>query len=197
MDIHTNLKTTQDLFDTFPDTILLVGNGDIKSKLGAVIDEFECVIRFNKFIINGYEDSVGTKISAISFPVHNLNHNHRYLIPIHDKYASTPTKKSNTHLFTLCDWDDVSSFDILKPWKGSRLISTKHFREHINYGLSSGCSLALNLSLLWNKNIFLVGFDFFTTGHIFNTSHQHSNEHSGVMEYNIIKNIKNIKLLEK
>lgn len=43
--------------------IILVGNGDSvkKKKLGNKIDEFETVLRFNDYKINGFEEYVGNK----------------------------------------------------------------------------------------------------------------------------------------
>ena len=48
---------------------LLVGNACtlIDKQLGHIIDQYENVVRFNNFLIKGYEKDVGTKITHISY----------------------------------------------------------------------------------------------------------------------------------
>ena len=158
-----NFKNTQELFESFPDTVLLVGNGKIENK-GDLINSYECVIRFNDFVIEGYERDVGTKISAISFHNAMMTQPHsKNLYPNYEKYRGI------VPIFTTFQGHQGKS-DILYTEEKTALISIEPgYRSNPDKRLSSGSSLALTLALLFNKNVHLVGFDFWKTGHYYDT----------------------------
>ena len=188
-------KNTQELFESFPDTVLLVGNGKIENK-GDLIDSYECVIRFNDFVIEGYEQDVGTKISAISFHNAMMTQSHsRNLKTNYEKYREV------VPIFTTFQGHRGKS-DILYIEDHSALISLEPpVRSSPRKNLSSGGSLALTLSLLFHKEVHLIGFDFWKTGHYYEdiTSDEIKTDsmkvHLSMSEELILKKISTIKLL--
>jgi hypothetical protein len=188
-------KNTQELFESFPDTVLLVGNGKIENK-GDLIDSYECVIRFNDFIIEGYEQDVGTKISAISFHNAMMTQPHsRSLKTNYEKYREV------VPIFTTFQGHRGKS-DILYTEEHTALISFEPpVRASPRKNLSSGSSLALTLSLLFHREVHLIGFDFWKTGHYYeNTDVDEAKTHSikmhmSMSEEKILKKISTIKIL--
>jgi hypothetical protein len=188
-------RNTQELFESFPDTVLLVGNGKIENK-GELIDSYECVIRFNDFVIEGYENDVGTKISAISF------HNAMMKQP-HSKNLNTNYEKYRevVPIFTTFQGHRGKG-DILYTEKDTSLISFEPpVRASPRKNLSSGGSLALTLSLLFHKEVHLIGFDFWKTGHYYEDLHSDKTKvdsmkrHLNMSEELILKKVSTIKLL--
>ena len=185
-------KNTQELFESFPDTVLLVGNGKIENK-GELIDSYECVIRFNDFVIEGYEQDVGTKISAISFHNAGLNHEHtKHLKTNYKKYVNVfpiftthPPNIGNTPNILKVDFE-TSLFSVYPP------ISNNPIKQ-----LSSGISLALNLALFFSKEVHLIGFDFWKSGHYYDaiTIEDVSDAHIAMNEAELISKISTVKLL--
>jgi len=194
-------NSTQDLFSNLPDTVLLVGNGKVDGK-GTLIDSYEFVIRFNDFQIESYELDVGTKVDAISFHCSDFTFGHtRYMLPTFEKYVN------KVHLFTTSDFYGNSKREILHNQPHTKLFNVSH--RYINrYGgrLSSGCTLALNLSIFFQKNVHLIGFDGNQTGHYYNPKFNpiedakkiglSSPAHNGDIVRSILNSIKNIKFLQ-
>ena len=50
--------------------LIIVGSAQslLKSKNGKKIDKFDYVVRCNEFVLNGFEEDVGTKVDAIAVP---------------------------------------------------------------------------------------------------------------------------------
>jgi len=190
-------NSTQDLFKDLPDTILLVGNGKMDNQR-EFIDSYEFVIRFNDFQIEGYESDVGTKVDAISFHCSDFTFPHtKYMLPNFHKYVN------KTQLFTTSDFYGNSKREILHVQPKTKLFNVSHKYIDGNGGrLSSGATLALNLSLFFNKNVHLIGFDGNKTGHYYDQTYNEITEarkagiigaaHNLNYEFNILKNISNI-----
>jgi hypothetical protein len=192
----------QELFRDLPDTILLVGNGTLENK-GELIDSYEFVIRFNDFKIEGYETHVGTKVDAISFHCSDFYMNHtNYLLENFEKYVG------KAYLFTTSDFKNSNSKkEILHIHPTTKLFNvTNPYDTKDGSRLSSGASLALNLSIFFQKNVHIVGFDFLKTGHYYNLNYNHKEEarkvgmcgpaHNGNYEKEMLDKIKNIKFIE-
>jgi hypothetical protein len=192
----------QDLFRDLPNTVLLVGNAKMDNK-GELIDSYEFVIRFNDFQIEGYEFDVGTKVDAISFHCSDFTMNHtKYLLPNFEKYLD------KSHLFTTSDfYTNNSKKEILHMYPNTKIFNVTNKYDSIQGSrLSSGTSLALNLSIFFQKNVHIVGFDFLKTGHYYDKNYDHTNEskkagingpaHNGEIEKNILNNIKTIKIID-
>jgi hypothetical protein len=186
-------NNTQELFESFPNIVLLVGNGNtFDSK--ELIDSYECVIRFNDFVIDGYERDVGTKVNAISFHSSNLNQNHtKKLISNYEKYIE------NTPIFTTLPYNKDGKDNILQLDKGTSLLSVSPVLSNSPRNrLSSGISLAINLSLFFNKEVHLIGFDFWESGHYYNKNYTKDKVAKSQLEldqYQLINKISTIKLL--
>jgi hypothetical protein len=192
--------SVQSLFKSFPDTVLLVGNGKMDNQ-GEFIDSYECVIRFNDFQIEGYEGDVGTKVSAISFHCSDFTLPHtKYMLPNFEKYVN------KTQLFTTSEIRGNSKREILHIQPNTRLLNVSHpYMNESTARLTSGTSLALNLSLFFNKNVHLIGFDGNKTGHYYDPTYDEVAEarkagivgpaHNINYEFNILKNISNITLI--
>ena len=151
-------NSTQNLFSDLPDTVLLVGNGKLDNKR-ELIDSYEFVIRFNDFEIDGYESDVGTKVDAISFHCSDFSFPHtKVLEKNYIKY------RDSSYIFTTSPKFGNSKRDILHSENETQLLSVfKPIQSSPNIRLSSGMSLILNLSLFFNKNVHLIGFDFMET----------------------------------
>lgn len=193
-------NSVQDLFKDLPETVLLVGNGKMDNK-GELIDSYEFVIRFNDFETEGHEFDVGTKIDGISFHCSDFTFPHtRILEKNYLKY------KDVAHIFTTAPRFGNSKSDILHPEPDSQLLNVyKPIQLNPEIRLSSGVILILNLSLFFNKNIHLIGFDFMKSGHYWDPNF--SNEqfwadrgkaipaHVGTYESEIISKINTIKFI--
>jgi hypothetical protein len=196
-------NSVQELFLSTPTTILLVGNGDIENK-GELIDSFDYVIRFNDFKISGFEQHVGKKISAVSLHCSDFSFKHsKYL---EDNYS---LYKESVPIFTTSPKYSNSKDDILHIQSGTKLLDVSiPIMLNPNIGLSSGATLALNLALFFQKEIFLIGFNFFLkSGHYYDkdfTNEFYSKNimgkdvlvHNGEFERQILTNIKNIKIID-
>jgi hypothetical protein len=183
-------KSTQELFESFSDTVLLVGNGKVLERR-ELIDSYDTVIRFNDFRIEGYSDNVGTKISAIGFASANLKlEQTKHLYPVYEKYLNV------VPMFSLSNGTNEYKGDMLLLENDTRILSPEfHIRNNPEKTLTTGVATALNLALFFNKEVHLIGFDFMKTGHYWDEDHVHSEQHSGNMEFNIINSIRNIKIL--
>jgi hypothetical protein len=180
----------QEMFDSFPKTILLVGNGKL-DKVGELIDSYECVIRFNDFEIEGYEELAGTKISAISFHSNNLDKNHiKYLKNNYEKYVN------KFPIFTLSSSVPNEDYNIITLQKGTKLLAVHPaLRLDPPVRLSSGGAVALTLTLFFDKNVHMIGFDFMKTGHYYNESVTHTETHIRSNEEQMLPKIKGITIL--
>lgn len=84
--------------------IIIVGNssGVLDKKLGSEIDKFTYVLRFNDFVINGYENYVGTKTTHVwlslpfSYRISELDK--RIRVITHSRYVSHFSKCKNLEL---------------------------------------------------------------------------------------------------
>jgi len=143
-------------------TIICVGNGSIKNK-GLVIDDYDIVIRFNNFIIHGYEKDVGIKTSYIV--VHGqqpITHNVDFLL-------SPFNRKHNCNL------------PIISP--------DKDYRKNIGR-LSTGATF-LNILNTFKIDTTIIGFDGFKTKHYFDKQHVYSDAHN-IDEVLFINNLRYI-----
>jgi hypothetical protein len=183
------VKTTQDLFNSFSDTVLLVGNGPIKNR-GKLINSYDTVVRFNNFVLDGYEKDVGTKITAIAFPSLNLTQpDTNHLIDQYNKYVE------RIPIFSLNEMSPEYSGGMIGIELGTSLLgSGKPLYGKIH--LTTGVAVAVSLALFFNKEVHLIGFDFLKTGHYWNTSHEHAlTEHDGFLEEQLVRKIAIIKVL--
>jgi hypothetical protein len=193
-------KSVQELFRDLPETILLVGNGKMNDK-GALIDSYEFVIRFNDFEIEGYESDVGTKVDAISFHCSDFTYHHtKVLEKNYLKY------KNISHIFTTSPFFTYSKKDILHLEPNTKMLDVfLPIISNPELRLSSGATLSINLSLLFLKNVHLIGFDFMQSGHYWDSNFSNKQfwidmgkvmeSHNGNYEKQILSKIKNINFI--
>ena len=53
------------------ENIIIIGNGVVDKELGHIIDKFDIVVRFKKFVTKGHEKYIGTKTDVMAW---NLGH---------------------------------------------------------------------------------------------------------------------------
>ena len=193
-------KNVQELFKDLPDTILLVGNGKLDNK-GELIDSYDFVIRFNDFELDGYEKNNGSKVDAISLHCSDFTFSHtKSMEKNYEKY------REQSYIFTTSPRFEHSKSDILHPHTDSQLINVnKPIQFNPEIRVSSGTSLILNLSLFFNKNIHLIGFDFMNTGHYWDPNFSNAKfwesmgktipEHNSQYEKSLISKINSVILL--
>jgi hypothetical protein len=126
--------------------IVIVGNGTslLDRKNGSLIDDFECVVRFNSYKIKGYEDHVGTKTN-IWFTV---NKAHIDEIQDYDRVI--------THSWINHDICDVYA-DLLSKRYVSKL--SKSFIQSFPLGNPSTGLLAIYYLLNEYEYVYITGFD--------------------------------------
>jgi hypothetical protein len=193
-------KSVQELLKDTPETVLLVGNGQTKDK-GELIDSYEFVIRFNHFELSGFESHVGSKTNAISFHCSDLSFPHTLeLEKNYLKYRDTCS------IFTTSPLLPGSKKDILHLEKNTQLIGvSKPIFGDSETRLSSGAALALNLSLLFRKNVHIIGFDFMKSGHYWDPNWTRASHiklagfntppHNGDFDKSVLNDIKSITFL--
>jgi hypothetical protein len=190
----------QDLFLDLPEIVLLVGNGEMKNK-GELIDSYDFVIRFNDFQIEGYESDVGTKVNGISFHCSDFTFPHTQ--NLEKNYLRYRDK---SHIFSTSPFFQNSKNDILHLQPDTQLLNVfKPIQINPEIRLSSGTSLALNLSLFFDKKIHLIGFDFMESGHYWDPNFSNNQfwadmgktipAHNSNYERNIISKINTIKFI--
>lgn len=184
-----SIINTDQLFNSLPDTVLLVGNG-LCENMGSKIDNYDYVIRFNDFIIDGYESHVGTKVNAVSFHTWGVTRpDATILIKNYNKY------NNQIPIFTLQSNHKHNIYNILCPPNNTKLLSQDPPITANGFRLSSAVALAMNLVLFYDKEIHLAGFDFMKTGHYYDNKHQHAKVHLLFDQNKIINKISNIVIL--
>lgn len=201
-------RNTQDFFMDLPETVLLVGNGRINGG-GSLIDSYEFVVRFNSFVTDGFEKDVGSKVDAISFWCPNPSKT--YHPPEKPVKINYDRYKGKVTMFTMAGGSTPDEY-VLAPARDTRLINTywtPYFEKSpvcecansntCHFG--SGSSLALNLSIFFNKKVHVIGFDGWKTGHHYSKSITEDyvsriTNHEPSLERYIISKIKDITFLE-
>lgn len=195
------INNIHELFDSLPQTILLVGNGECKNS-GDLIDSYEYVIRFNDFQIINYEHHAGKKIDALSFhtwdldrpEAKNLHYNYyKYnnIIPIFTlQNGNRPIIDNKGNIKSIS-----TKYNIISQSYNTQILSQDPPINPKGARLSSGVGLAISLALLYDRNVHLIGFDFMKTNHYYDQSHIHQNEHSLIDQEKIIKKISTITII--
>lgn len=175
---------TQDLIRSMPERITLVGNGKMDNKAD-FINNSEYVIRFNGFIVEGYEKDAGEKIDAIFY-------NHPSVVKqVPDHYKKYRKKKP---IFLHNYWAKNLPRDLiyLQPGTASFFQTPIEIADGKHRRLSAGAVLSLSLALFFEKKLDLVGFDFFSTGHYYEPDRILSASHSGGHEERMLRKISTI-----
>lgn len=144
------------LSDFIGKTVAVVGNGVFKEKKGEEIDSHDVVVRINNFVIDGYEELVGSKVS---FWCTNACHT------IHLPHPNVPTRVRPVFCPYFFSKERYDRF-LESGYQVTFLSKKKKVR------MLTGVSF---LSLLSVVDIVadVYGFDFLRSGHYWNLSHSH------------------------
>lgn len=177
---------------------IIVGNSacNLDKQSGHLIDNFDIVIRLNKFKITGYEKYVGSKCDIYCSKWLNMSYN----INILDQFKSIwlPYPKPPNW------WTSDGNFKEVSEQDHKQYIEKYSLNENIISYLPIEClnefelifkrvcqpstgliAISMAINLLKNYTIKYVGFDAFSTGWYWDTN------------YNCLKNMKNSILFEK
>ena len=142
-------------------SIIAIGNGPsaISWKAGKIIDDFDIVVRFNNYEIEGYEDYVGSKTTYWVFNANKLVTQHRDYSQFEKVFVNCPArviKERNDWLFDLkLLYPNIEFFQRPTIKKFQRRIDMPKWKN-FSAGLSALCHL-----LLRNKCVYIHGFDNF------------------------------------
>lgn len=141
---------------------VLVGNGEFKHKYGNIIDSYDNVYRFNRFITNKYEEFVGTKCTHWVINQALVRDRDLFRKNIDDYMKLYPSLKK-----VLVLTSSTSIVDTLNNLKLNYEIfdyRILNFKILEIYKPSTGI-LTINFLLKKYDKIDLVGFDFGKTNH--------------------------------
>jgi hypothetical protein len=131
--------------------IAVIGNGEcaLKTKTGHLIDECNHIIRLGNFIIDNYQEYIGSKTTII---------------------GTTEKKTDNIHLapyvWYVEDYTDEENNTIIEKLKYSDSMSIKDFRPTIGIR-----TLQKALDTFQDSKIYVKGFDFLSSGWYWDPKH--------------------------
>jgi hypothetical protein len=175
---------------------IVVGNASsmLEHKNGKIIDNFDKVIRLNKFVIKGFEDYVGTKTDIYCSKWLNMSYNLDIVKLIENIWLPYPkpprwwTTNGNFKEVAQEQHDRyIEKFNI----KNITYLNEDHTKEmedvfkNVCQPSTGLISLMIGIQELKEYNIYYTGFDNFSTGWYWNPNH------------NCIKNMQNSILFEK
>jgi hypothetical protein len=119
------------------------------------------------------------------------------MLPTFEKYLN------KVYLFTTSNFFTNSRIEILHKEPRTSLFNVSDIYSRQQGGkLTSGTSLALNLSIFFNKNVHLIGFDGYQTGHYYDENFDVIEDakkagivgpaHNFSLETQILKKLKNV-----
>lgn len=186
--------------------IIIVGNGSsvLDKENGELINSFENVVRFNKYIIDGFEKNVGTKtniwftVLPISFYKKNwrlkvkydevyfcyrFNQDIKWYEQYVDYYKNTKTSVKK-----------IKESDVYKDIKQSEIY--KNILKGVRIAPSTGLAAILNLINIYGK-VYITGFDWWER----EKNHYYDNSvraavHNPQIEKQIIYNLKDQNKIE-
>ena len=125
IDISKSL-TTEEIISGLDGSIAVVGNATPTKKIGRIIDDFDHVIRFNRFQIAGFEHLIGTKTSIWCTFGDRAEITHPWAISPFQKDA-TETVDSNGVNMIYADNDVHRIMGIQYPTTGAALLALFHY----------------------------------------------------------------------
>ena len=162
----------EDLFLSLKGSIAIVGNAVFNRNYGKEIDGYKTVIRFNNYVVDGYENKVGTKTTLWCTHPYITNYRHNFETSIcHRRYKEY--KVNGTVIIPKHDY-----------WQ--------EYRDKYYKILSSGMTILLIMDKL-GIDIDVYGFDNFKTGHYWNPEHERSPQHKPFYEKEIQEKLTHIR----
>jgi hypothetical protein len=163
-DTRRHRRVTEDYFSRISGTVAVVGNGVLRCEFGSLIDAHDAVIRFNDFVIVGYERWCGRKVT------HWCTFGETSTCPMRRRYRARLRPLSP---FTE---DAPESSGLLPRFRSRMAFASRDYRLPF-FGRPSTGVMVLRIldSLGIAANVF--GFDGFTTGHYYNPTFVHDPDH--------------------
>lgn len=174
--------------------IILIANGlsSTKKKLGEVIDNFDNTVRFNNFIVDGYEEFVGRKINILAqrcaddvslLPPENVNKVLAFMTYCRYSYAMAPVAHSLQRHYG--EKAEIVPVSVCKGYAELLGLDTHNFAEHASVGTQAIIHLLKTYPVLH-----LYGFDYSSTNsHYFKRQPLDSQLHSWKKEITFIKKL--------
>ena len=162
-------------------SIVLVGNSSSTRKIGSLINSYDVVIRFNNFLIKGFEDSVGDKISF------RCTSGWRDVVNRNSHTEISPFTISNSESSNFINYNKNN----INPLIHSTIDIHKIFPEILRP--STGFSLAALFSHLCIP-VSIYNFDGFKSTHYWNSELNVITCHS-TLEYQLLKNMPYINVI--
>jgi len=170
----------EDLCQTLPRPWAVVGNGVARFKVGDVIDSYPTIVRFNEYVIDGYEEYVGTKITlrCVLWGPSTPRPTPAPLIS-----PSIP-KIESAEAWSVHQYNIAMGVNVIRPKKG---LGITGFFATTGYAL---------LKFLNREKIEATVFhmDGLQTGHYWETDHKHWEYHKGQHEWEEIKRMPYIQI---
>lgn len=159
--------------------IVLVGNGTsaIGKRLGERIDAAARVVRFNHFRLEGYDTDLGTKVTD-----HVHTQGVRRPWPGARSWViSAPHRYVRLALDPDIDKRNIVPLDLLEAIIVEASLGDKC---HASCGL-----VGIFLALKWGGEVAITNFDFATSGHYWDKSHRHSQNHNWTAEARYVQSL--------
>jgi hypothetical protein len=147
---------------------IIISNGVacLNHKARHIIDQFNIVVRLNNFVIDGYEEYVGTKTD----------------IWVHNSNSDICLPKNIDNIKQIINWDHYAPNRLKFEKYSEKYIGRVMYRNYENICDDyKSPSLGLNvISYLIDEYglVICYGFDGMVTGHYFNIPHMHYNGHN-------------------
>jgi len=159
--------------------ILIVGNSGFDKKLGKIIDEYSTVIRMNNFVIEGYEELVGIKVTHWC---------------VNGYYDISRTFVDNSFSpFTIDDFHSVGVNEFNIRYNTVLTMAKNNYISDVGFDTSTGFTL-LSMFKSLNISVDIVGFDGFLSWHYWDDNRVTS-QHKGQLEMDIIKTMTNVRFI--
>ena len=164
--------------------VVVIGNGEnvLHHKHGKFIDSCDRVIRINQFVINGYEEHIGSKLDIYCAKWHKIVHRDRAFLHRHNAFwfphpkpptawgalggtypITSEAHQSSVNKFELGD-KDLRFLD-----DSTRLFLDKAFKSHTP---SIGAiAIAMSQYFFPEAELYITGFDCMQSGWYWDPSH--------------------------
>ena len=165
----------EDLCRILPKPWAVVGNGETKLKVGSIIDSYPTVVRFNEYMIEGYEEYVGTKttLRSVGWAPGTIRD-----VPMISPFIPKPMTDS----WHICEKNKAAGMVIIRPKKGG---------GRAGFFSTSGYAL---LRILSREHVDTMVFhmDGLQSGHYWDANHKHWAWHKGSYEWREIQRLPHV-----
>lgn len=163
--------------------MIIVGNGTPTRGAGSVIDSFDVVARLNKFVIDGFENDVGSRTDVVG--LNGILSIPRGASEIWFPQPRACIKKANLRRAVNARIETFEEYPtIVEEWRARGLSGSP------STGLRLIAMVISRLGKVW-----ITGFDSGATGHYWDETHVHGDDHDWDFERKEISRLKKIELI--